>query len=213
VSRMSQRVVLVALDEGEVVLPAVNVHWWDVAADLPRVATLGARRLRLELPAAEEAVQPAVSLPESPARSERAAAAVLGLLLAAWLWWHARTHARRDARRKLRQACLENNAPAARDALADWWTATRPGIALPLVAARGEGWSAEASAELRSLDAALYGKRAWDGRQFWRKVRPWLRKKRGGDASPARESFFRLQGWDAIPRPAGRRAYGERSPR
>lgn len=194
VSRMSQRVVLVALDEGEVVLPAVNVHWWDVAADLPRVATLGARTLRLQIPAAEDAVEPAASQPDSPARSERAAAAAFGLLLAAWLWWHARTHARRDARRKLRQACLANDAPAARDALAEWWTATRKGSPLPLLSAMGEGWSAEARAALRSLDAALYGKRAWEGAKFWRSVRRCLRRKPGRGAGPARESFFRLQG-------------------
>jgi hypothetical protein len=212
VSRVSQRVVLVALDEGEVVLPEVNVRWWDVAADAPRVATLAARKLRLQAPAAEAAVEPA---PAAPAAShgpfERAAAAGFALLLVGGLWWHARTHARRDARRKLREACRKNDARAARDGLADWWAASRPGLAFPLLAKIGEAWSDAARAELRSLEAALYGRRAWDGANFWRSVRPWLRRKpRPGIGATQPEPFFRLQAADAIarPHPPGARTSG-----
>jgi hypothetical protein len=194
VARLLQRVVLVPLDEAEVVLPEFSVRWWDVVADAPRVATLPARALRLRVAAAPPSAEPAPAPAHAPFFSERTIAAAFGLLLAAWLWWHARTHARRDARRKLREACRNGDASAARAALAEWWSANRPGVAPALIARMGEGWSLEARAELRALDAALYGNRRWDGAQFWRKVRPWLAKKPRRSGEPGRlEPFFRLQ--------------------
>lgn len=194
IGRMLQRVVLVALDEAEVVLPEFSVRWWDVTADVPRVATLAARTLRLQAPAAPAPAVPAPVPGDPPHSFERMGAAAFALLLAAWLWWHARTHAWRDARRKLRQACLRNDARAARDALAEWWSATRPGRPAPLGQRIGEAWDADARAELWALDAALYARRAWDGKRFWRRVRPWLRRRprqAGLRLTPA--SFFRLQ--------------------
>jgi hypothetical protein len=48
VGRRVQRIVLMPVGAGEVVVPEVRVRWWDVQADVARVASLAGRTLRLE---------------------------------------------------------------------------------------------------------------------------------------------------------------------
>ncbi len=103
-------------------------------------------------------------------------ALVAFLLAGAALWAYARGQARREARGRLRDACRRGNPAGAREALADWWKAAAGSESAPLLHAMGEGWDARARAALGALDAALYGAKAWDGRAFWRAVRPWLRR-------------------------------------
>jgi hypothetical protein len=70
------------------------------------------------------------------------------------------------------------------------------GGAVPsLVRSVGVEWDAAARAQLGALDAALYGRRAWDGKEFWRRVRPLLRKAPSRRVAPASPPgpFFRLQ--------------------
>jgi hypothetical protein len=70
----------------------------------------------------------------------------------------------------------------------------------------GAGWDAAARAQLAALDAALYGGGAWNGKAFWRAVRPWLRKRRLRVKVPAPAAlppFYRLQA--RVVAPAGRR--------
>jgi len=191
--RRVQRVVLVPLEEGEVVLPAVSVRWWHVGADAPRTATLAGRALRLQAASAPAALPEAP--PVSPLAMLRAGAAAVALLLAALLWWRARTELLREARRQLRAACRGNNPHAGRDALIKWREAVAPGAPLPLVRRIGAEWDAGGRAQLAALDAALYGGRAWDGKAFWRRVRPSLRRTAAQRAAPAAllPPFFRLQ--------------------
>jgi hypothetical protein len=117
------------------------------------------------------------------------------VVLAAWLWWHALTYEWSEAYRQLRAACRRNDARAARDALLHWQRVVSRGAAPSLVRSVGAGWGADARAQLAALDAALYGRRAWDGKEFWRRVRPWLRKAASRHAAPAAPlpHFFRLQ--------------------
>jgi hypothetical protein len=170
-----QRIVLMPVGDAEVSLPALSVKWWDVEADAPRVATIEGHTLRLH---AGEAPPPP---PEPPVASPRvllrSLLAAIVLLIVGGLWWHLRTLAYRDARRALREACRKNDARRARDALVEWWQATRRDVSVPLMARMGEGWDDAARGELESLDAALYGAMTWDGAAFWRGVRPWLRRK------------------------------------
>ena len=191
--RVVQRIVLVPLDEGEVALPALSVSWWDVQADAARIATLPARPLVLRR--APAAAPPAVAEEVSPQNLLRTAAAALAVVLAAWLWWHALTYEWSEAYRQLRAACRRNDARAARDALLHWQRVVSRDAAPSLVQGVGAGWGADARAQLAALDAALYGRRAWDGREFWRRVRPWLRKAAPRRAAPAPPlpPFFRLQ--------------------
>jgi len=191
-----QRIVLMPLSEGTLALPAIRVRWWDIGADAERVAMLPARTLRL---------QPIIAPPAVPADARPAISVRMGLrlflaaivLLAALaLWLYLRTRARRDARARLRAACRRNDARGARDALFEWAKATQPQSPPPRLRAMGAAWSPEARSALAALDAALYAGRDWDGKSFWRAVRPRLGKRRSGRAAPAAPTqtpLFKLQ--------------------
>ena len=197
VGRRLQRIALMPVGEGDLVLPELSVRWWDVGADVSRVATLPGRTLRLHPAIAPAAVPAEAPAGVSPLALLRGFAAATVLLSAVVLWWYARTQALRDARARLREACRRNDARGARDALIEWWKAVRPGAPVPLVQRIGADWDAGARAQLAALDAALYGGSAWDGKAFRRRVRPWLRKRparRSAPASPALPPLFRLQG-------------------
>jgi len=192
IGRLIQRIVLVPLDDTEVVLPALGVQWWDIGADVPRTATLPARKLRLQVPRAPAEVPAA---PDISAATARAIAAAFALLLAAWLWWRARKEPLREARKRLRDACRENDPRAARDALVEWRNAASPDAGSWLVQRIGADWDAAAQTQLGKLDAALYGGRAWDGKEFWKCVRVRLRStgERRNAPAMAQPTFFRLQ--------------------
>lgn len=196
VGRVIQRIVLVVLDDAEVVVPVFGVPWWDVAADAPRTATLPARTLRLQPTFSPAALPPA---PDVSPGFPRAMAVAFALLLAGVLWWRMCDASARDVRNQLREACRTNDARAARDALVKWINANSPAGSFTLVQHIGQDWDASARAQLDALDAALYGGRGWKGREFWRRVRPWLRRagSRRAAASPRQAPFFRLQAADA----------------
>ena len=182
VGRRTQRIVLMPVAEGEVSLPELSVRWWDVEADVERVAALPGRTLRLQsaiAPAAEPAPAP-VSV--SPRTLLRGFAALLVLISAVVLWLYLRTQALRDARAILRAACRRNDARGARDALIEWGKAS----GAPAVLDR---------AQAAALDAALYAGRAWDGKAFWRAARPCLAKPKARRAAPKAPlpPLFRLQ--------------------
>jgi hypothetical protein len=196
VGRRTQRIVLMPVAEGEVSLPELSVRWWDVEADAGRVAALPGRTLRLQSAIAPAAVPAPAPASVSPRTLLRGFAAVLLLVSAVALWLYLHNQALRDARAKLRAACRRNDARGARDALADWWKAARPGEPVPLLQRMGAGWDANARAQLQALDAALYAGREWNGRAFWRGARSWLREKavrRGAPAAPKLPPLFRLQ--------------------
>jgi hypothetical protein len=190
IGRLTQRIVLVPLDDTEVALPALGVQWWDVAGDAPRTATLPARTLRLLAARTPAGIAAA---PDVSLTTVRIIAAALALLMAAGLWWRARKEPARDARRKLREACRANDPYAARDALVLWRNAALPGPGSLLVQDIGQHWDAAAQAQLRALDAALYGRRGWNGKEFWKCIRVRLRKTELRNAPARSPPFFRLQ--------------------
>jgi len=205
--RRVQRVVLMPLEEGEIALPELALSWWDVAADAPRTATLPGRTLRV---GAAEAVEAAPEAPPgvAPQAVMRGFAIAILVLSAAVLWGYLRNQPLREARRQLRAACGRKDPLAVRDALLEWWKAAARGAPAPLVQRVGDAWDAGARAQLAALDAALYGGRAWDGKAFWRGVRPWLRKgavRRELPVPSALSPLFRLQAReDALTRKASR---------
>jgi hypothetical protein len=194
--RRVQRVVLMPLEEGEIALPELALSWWDVAADAPRTATLPGRKLRVGAAVAVE-VAPEAPAGVSPQAVMHGFAIAILVLCAAVLWWHLRRQALHEARRQLRAACGRKNPLAVRDALLEWWMAAARDAPAPLVQRMGDAWDAAGRAQLAALDAALYGRRAWDGKAFWRGVRPWLRQgavRRAAPVPPALPPLFRLQG-------------------
>ncbi|HEX9184147.1 MAG TPA: hypothetical protein VF876_12900 [Burkholderiales bacterium] len=197
--RRIQRMVLIPREEGEIELPALSLPWWDQMADAPGVATLPARVLRVGAPAAAGA-GPDSSAARSasgmdPLAAMRAFAVVLVALAAVVLWAYLRSQPLREARRQLRNACRRKNPQAVRDALVEWWKAASPGAPAPLLNRLGANWDASARAALAALDAALYGGAPWDGRAFWRALRPSLgrRASRRQTTAPALTPLFRLQ--------------------
>jgi len=191
-----QRIVLMPVGVGEVVVPELSVRWWDVEADAPRVASLAGRTLLLQAAIAPAAAVPAVEASVSWQRVLRWSLLAILAIGALGFWRHERTRPRREARKRLRAACRRGDARAARDALVEWGKAA----GAPAVLDR-----AQASA----LDAALYAGRAWDGKAFWRAARPRLRKptaRRAAPQAPLRP-LFRLQ----APRPGPARAAAPRT--
>jgi hypothetical protein len=195
--RRVQRVVLIAKEEGEILLPALSLAWWDTVADAPRVATLPARTLRvgesaLPAPAAAPAGE------QEPLDVLRWFGAALFVLSGLALWLYARRQDEREAMRRLRAACERDDAAGARAALADWWQLAHRGAGAPLLLRMGEAWSGEARAALRALDAALYGGGTWNGGESWRAMKPWLRRRAVGErgrvtTAPELPPLFRLQ--------------------
>jgi hypothetical protein len=124
-------------------------------------------------------------------------AVVLFALSAASLWLYARRQPEREAKKRLRAACVRGNAEAARGALIEWSSSVTQSSTAPVLPRLGDAWDERARAALRGLDAALYGGKPWDGREFWRAMKPWLRR-RGvprRKASPAHVAprLYRLQ--------------------
>jgi len=195
-SQRVQRIVMMPINEAEVALPAMQVHWWDVGLDRPRAATLEGRTLQLRPAIARvAAIREAPADVSVPALLRWLLAAVV-LLASTGLWWHLRTRAARAALRNLHAACRSGDARAARDALLAWRRAAMPGRPVGHVRALSAHWgNAEARAQISALDAALYAGRAWDGSAFWHRVRPWLRDDGVGRAAPhaSGPALFRLQ--------------------
>lgn len=166
--RRLQRIVLMPVGAGELRLPELSVRWWDVQADAERVATLPGRTLVLHSAVAPLAAPAPAAPVVEPATLMRSFALILLILAALSLWGYLRGQAVRDARARLKAACLRNDARAARDALRE----------------------SRLEFDRSTLDAALYAGREWDGRAFWRSARRLPRARR---KPPAREAFFRLQ--------------------
>lgn len=177
--RRAQPVVLMPLEEGAVELPEVSLRWWDILADAPRVATLPARTLRAGAAAIEPPAPAPAPVPVEPSPLDAMRAFAIALIVGGALVLRAyvRRQPERESRQRLRLACARGSAPAAREALLDWWKAAALADSAPLLQRMGDGWGDRARAQLAALDAALYGGHVWDGKAFWRAVRPWLRGK------------------------------------
>jgi len=189
-----QRIVLMPVAAAEIVLPALSVRWWDVGADAQRTATLAGRTLRLHPTIAPAAVPREAPVPVSAPSALRWLLLLSAVLAASGFWWHLRTRALRAARHRLRAACRKNDARAARDALIEWGKSA--GLAAPIVQGLGVDRDAAAHAQLGALDAALYGGQAWRGDEFWRCLRPWLRRRAARPsrhAPPVLPPLFKLQ--------------------
>lgn len=173
VGRRVQRIVLMPTGVAEVALPEVRVAWWDVGAELARVAVVPGRTLSLQAALAPVAQvrEPRVSVPEVL----RWGVAVIAALAGVWVWWLVRTREQRAARAKLRAACRKNDARGARDALLEWSKAV--GRPVAIIQQAGDTWDADARAQLAALDAAIYAGRAWNGKTFKVKLRARRRGK------------------------------------
>lgn len=140
-------VALVAVSDGEYLLPALEVPWWDTTSDSLKVARLPERRISVAPSAQAELSLPnptqITNAPQSAVHSAATAtplwrylalACALGWCITGFLWWrahsrHSNMSGREDdkeplvpgnARRELLSACAAGNASQARAALNRW---------------------------------------------------------------------------------------------
>ncbi len=187
-----QNVALIPGAAGVYELPAISVDWWNRSSGKMETVTIPAREIRVG-PAA--GVTPAPTSVAPPLALEPAAEVTAGnpfwlwmslflacgwVLSAAYWWFGSRrspqphTHVTeapdlRQARRRLKQACVDNDALAARSALLTWGRALhapqRVANLFELSAMSGE----ELRLEVEALNRSLYdgSGTAWQGASLW----------------------------------------------
>ncbi len=209
-ARRTERFAVVAQQSGSIELPPLELPWWNVDTERWEIARLPGTTIEVE-PGANQAIAPTAE--SDPAGSVSAPmpapaagfwpwlSAALGLAwlatLAAW-WLRARAGrprapatARRESKSNLARqigiACRVNDARRARELLLEWGRlhfVDDPPNSLGVLASRIEG---PLAAEIRGLEAALYG--------------PSAREWRGEALRKALESAPRLAGETAADEP------------
>ena len=192
VGRLEQRFAVIANQPGEIALPAPVLKWWDVVSDSEKRVQLEGKTFTFI-----EAVAPAgtrtalergtvVGWITGLFSGQGAGLRILWsiLLLAVLLvlikLLPSRIAAivnpllqRRRLSLRLKRSCLSNDAAATRAALLEWGRARWPRQAIGGLAQIDlQLGSCELSAQLKSLDAALYSRRQgdWSGEQLWRQI-------------------------------------------
>jgi len=192
-ARRVQKVALIPGAAGVYRLPEISVDWWNRATGKMETATIPARELRVAAAAASAVADdtsiasPRASVPVVEAVAGNrfwlwmSLALACGWALSAGYWWFASRRALpsltavgeppslRKARRRLQQACANNDAVAARAALLDWGRAL---LAPRRVANLHElsGLLGDAlRLEVEALNQSLYagGGAAWQGQSLW----------------------------------------------
>jgi hypothetical protein len=192
-ARRVQKIALIPGAAGVYHLPEISVDWWNLESGKMETATIPARELRV-VAAAAGTVDDAP--PPAPARVSAAAAGAVagnrfwlwmslflacGWTLSAAYWWFTIRRARRpveaaselpnlrQAQRRLRQACVENDAVTARAALLAWGRALhaprRVANLRELTSLLGD----ELRLEVETLNRSLYAGDAapWQGQTLW----------------------------------------------
>ena len=207
-----QRVAMVPGAGGTMTIPELQVAWWDVEADAPRIARIPERTIEVA-PAPVAAAAPRPSLADSPAAPETNAQSwqiVSATLALAWLVTigalvrvlrqrrgvepqstdRSTREPSRDvaaARRHALEACQGGDPRAVRDALLGWaalvWPESPPRDLIALAAQIREE---PLAAEILTLDRALWSARSgdWSGRS----LADQLPRELGTEPSPRRRS-------------------------
>ena len=179
--RRSDSMALVPLRDGSLLLPAVEIPWWNTRDNRLEIARLPERRLEVlpseqsasaqPAPAAASSAPPPALWPWQLATLTLAGTSLLGF----GLWWRARRRApagrshgpsSASTLEALRRSCQNNDAPAARKAL-DLWARQQPET-LARMAAR----DIPLAAALDELNGALYRENAghWEGDALWQTI-------------------------------------------
>lgn len=212
------RYAVVPEEPGELLLPEIQLRWWDTVANRERIAILPEHRVEV-LPSATVLPDPrAVAGQGSPGaqgvagdggpalRRWQLAAAAFALLWLVTLFLYLRPGRARSLSgpvngasddqaavllRAFRKACLEGDARAARASLTRWLRHDPALPSSPLRLARRCGDDPLAE-QLRSLDATRFGRDAvedWDGKALWRAFEAWRRTRDRDGAEPEGAAF------------------------
>ena len=181
-----EREALVANREGVIILPAVEVHWWNTTTDQLERSSIPARNLQVAANPALQILPPEAEPPTRTLATDVAlwpwqlSTALLSLttLLGFTLWWYARRQpavvnsqqngpSPRNLLDDLKRTCLANDSQATRHAL-DAWARQQPET-LAEMAAR----FTPLSDALDGLNGALYSESGqhWQGRNLWLAIR------------------------------------------
>lgn len=181
-----ESVALVPTRSGEILLPAVEVPWWNTRTDSLEYARLPERRLQVALnPQLQAEAMPSTAGAEAAPDSPRlwpwqlsTGLFALSTALGFGLWWRARKQpavaatastgpSPRTLLDDLKRACLANDSQATRQAL-DAWARQQPET-LAEMASR----FAPLSEALDGLNGALYSESGqnWQGEALWKAVK------------------------------------------
>ena len=181
-----ESVALVPTRSGEIVLPAIEVPWWNTRTDSLEYARLPERRLQVAInPQLQAEAMPGGAVAEGTQGSQRlwpwqlsTGLFALTTALGFGLWWRARKQpavaatastgpSPRTLLDDLKRACLANDSQATRQAL-DAWARQQPET-LADMAAR----FAPLSEALDGLNGALYSESGqnWQGEALWKAVK------------------------------------------
>lgn len=187
-----QKVALIPGAKGVYRLPEISVDWWNRATGKMETTTIPARELQVAAAASAVTDDKSIAPSQAPVPEVQVVAGnqfwlwmslflACGWALSVGYWWFASQRARpsptavsepsslRKARRRLQQACADNDAVAARAALLDWGRAL---LAPRRVANLHElsGLLGDAlRLEVEALNQSLYadGGTAWQGQSLW----------------------------------------------
>ena len=181
-----QRAALLALREGDVVLPPIRLNWWNTTSERWEIAELPRRILQAREPIGQFVPPPDESSPEPAGTAGWLAPLLaLGWVLTGVAWWithrlgadrlvrrRFRSALDRESRRRdalagplaaLAAACRGNDARQVEEALLAWARAYWSGDAPRDLDELGRRFGEPAETECRRLSAALYG----PGRADW----------------------------------------------
>ena len=196
VGRLERRLAVVPSQPGELLLPEIELTWWDITADKPRRAVLPARTIQVApalqaepVPPTPEAVQPsrapaqrplfALPKPAGPTWPGIAAGLFILWLVTLLAWWRARrpvslpqpqrlTADPEPARADLEVACRNHDPAAAAAALRAWSRARWPHDPPPGAVALARRLGADPT-PFAELNRVLYAPEAdhWQGKPLW----------------------------------------------
>ncbi|MBL1259913.1 MAG: protein BatD [Thiotrichaceae bacterium] len=199
-----EKIALIPTQAGEYQLPAVEVVWWNSRSGRREVASLPARILNVSAapvsdvvsvssPATAEVAAQGATPPSVVSQQESPRFIVSGLLGLGWLltamaWWMTRRKVKRGSqdesrgvvldvravKKTMRRACLEHDAPAAKEVLLVWanvrWLDDSPKSLAEITARVDEPFGDE----IMHLNSQLYGRRGfadaggcWKGAKLW----------------------------------------------
>ncbi len=166
-AKLTQRYVLVLNHHGEIELPTIRVHWWDINEKRARVATVPGRTFTVLPTLVPEARDNPTT---ASAKGLAVAAFAMAAALTGFAFWHYRhRRAKRFRLRQLRHACRKANARVARDQLIYW---ARENSAHSVCGLRSvaQQCSPALQTEIMKLEHALYATSSatWNGEALWR---------------------------------------------
>lgn len=185
IAMREQTFIMTPARRGELVVPALQLRWWQVQADSPAQAALPARTLRVDAPAdTPVSVVDTDAMPHLLAGLTIAAAPFCLLAFVAW-----RKRAAWRAARQLRRACQDGDARAVRDGLLRWaatiWRDAPPTSLAEFAERMRDRTAAHA---LHDLEHTLYGRAPVDlgEAELMSTVRAVKEALRGADAQRPR---------------------------